>query len=66
MHAAGVRRFRRLVARDARWPRDVAPGFVRRRARIFVGGGRLPAAAPAMLRRISDDVVTAGLNSFRV
>ncbi|KZV49342.1 dirigent protein 5-like [Dorcoceras hygrometricum] len=35
-------------------------------AAIFVGGGRRPAAAPAMLRRVSDDVVTAGLIPSRV
>ncbi|KZT75962.1 hypothetical protein F511_47011 [Dorcoceras hygrometricum] len=49
-----------------RWTRDGARALLRRRARFLVGGGRRSAAAPAILRRISDDVVTAGLNSFRV
>ncbi|KZT75870.1 hypothetical protein F511_47105 [Dorcoceras hygrometricum] len=49
-------------ALDARCARNV----VRRRAEILVCGGRRPAAAPAPLRRISGDVVTAGMNSFRV
>ncbi|KZV07162.1 chromodomain-helicase-DNA-binding protein, putati (ISS) [Dorcoceras hygrometricum] len=37
-----------------------------RREFFVVAAPPSPAAAPAMLRRVSDDVVTAGLNSFRV
>ncbi|KZT76923.1 hypothetical protein F511_46053 [Dorcoceras hygrometricum] len=51
-----------LVARDARWPRDVALDVVRCR-RDFRGGG---AADRPPLRRVSGNVVTAGLNSSRV
>ncbi|KZT75509.1 hypothetical protein F511_47467 [Dorcoceras hygrometricum] len=47
---------RRAGCAQARWPRDVARDIVRRRA-IFSCGGRRPAAAPAPLRRRSDDVV---------
>ncbi|KZV20489.1 hypothetical protein F511_30938 [Dorcoceras hygrometricum] len=50
-----------LVAHDARRPRARSCA-----AAIFRGGGRRPAAAPAMLRRVSGDIVTAGLNSSRV
>ncbi|KZT75890.1 hypothetical protein F511_47086 [Dorcoceras hygrometricum] len=35
-----------------------------RREFFVVAAPPSPAAAPAMLRRVSDDVVTAGLNSF--
>ncbi|KZT75525.1 hypothetical protein F511_47450 [Dorcoceras hygrometricum] len=48
------------MARDCREPRAAL------RRTNFLGGGRRPAVAPAMLRRVSGDVVTAGLNSFRV
>ncbi|KZV52037.1 hypothetical protein F511_42133 [Dorcoceras hygrometricum] len=45
--------------RDARWPRDVARGVVRRSAKIFFCWWR-------RRRRVSGDVVTTGLNSSRV
>ncbi|KZU10664.1 hypothetical protein F511_45984 [Dorcoceras hygrometricum] len=44
---------RRVGCAQARWPRDVARDFVRRRAN-FSCGGRRPAAAPGMLRRCRD------------
>ncbi|KZT76510.1 hypothetical protein F511_46464 [Dorcoceras hygrometricum] len=49
--------WRTLAARCA-----IAP----RLSRVKFRGGRRPAAAQTMLRRISGDVVTAGLNSSRV
>ncbi|KZV14251.1 hypothetical protein F511_43760 [Dorcoceras hygrometricum] len=62
---------------EARWARDgfarFAHGFASPWRGVshavavrFVGGGRRPAIAPAMLRRVSGDVVTAGLISSRV
>ncbi|KZT75808.1 hypothetical protein F511_47167 [Dorcoceras hygrometricum] len=53
---------RRAGCTRARWPRDVARGIVRRRAKFFVA----TAAGRSPLRRVSGDVVTAGLNSSRV
>ncbi|KZV42310.1 dystroglycan-like [Dorcoceras hygrometricum] len=55
VHALCVAR-RRTMARDCAAP-------CRGRARNSWWRRRLPAAAPAMLRRVSGDVVTAGLNS---
>ncbi|KZT76608.1 hypothetical protein F511_46365 [Dorcoceras hygrometricum] len=54
-------RRRASMARDCREPRAAL-----RRTIFLGGGGRRPASAPAMLLRISGDVVTAGLISFRV
>ncbi|KZT75839.1 hypothetical protein F511_47136 [Dorcoceras hygrometricum] len=44
----------------------VARWCARRREFFLVAAPPSPAAAPAPLRRISGNVVTAGLNSFRV
>ncbi|KZV13773.1 pentatricopeptide repeat-containing protein chloroplastic [Dorcoceras hygrometricum] len=52
-----------MMSHDGAASRDTTCALA---ARMFLHGGRRSGAAPAMLRQVSGDVVTAGLNSSRV
>ncbi|KZT76415.1 hypothetical protein F511_46560 [Dorcoceras hygrometricum] len=57
----------RTIGARRRWSAElVAAACAPCGACDFVDGGRRPAAAPAMLRRVCCDVVTVGLISSRV